>query len=92
MVTMSLGQYARVSPSARNITPHHPYSRARRHIIQTHTHTLTHTPAALSVSGVDASICELASVFSIFHRPLSSQADCVAVSSRYNQSLYNEFK
>lgn len=90
MVTMSLGQYARVSPSARNITPHHPYSGARRHII--HTHTLTHTPAAFSVSGVDASICELASVFSIFHRPLSSRADCVAVSSRYNQSLYNGFK
>lgn len=79
MVTMSLGQYAQVSPSAGNKTPHRPYTTAccftekcyGIHIIH------TYTPAAFSVSRVDASICVLASVLSLFHR-LLSEADCVA--------------
>lgn len=86
---MSLGQYVRVSPSPGNTPPHHPYS----HIIHTHSHTDTHiyTPAAFSVSWVDASIWELASVLCIFQR-LLSWADCVAAASCYNQLLYNGVK
>lgn len=93
VVTMSLGQYARVSPSAGNTTPHRPYTTARRFTEKCCGIYIIHkyTPTAYSVSGVDASSCELASVFSIFHR-LLSRADCVAAFSCYNQLLYNGFK
>lgn len=90
VVTMSLGQYARVSPSAGNTTPHYPYCTAHCYTEKCY-EIHTYTPTAFSMSGVDASICELASVFSIFHR-LLSWAYCVAVLSDCNQLQNNGFK